>query len=132
MVIATGVSYRRLGIPGLERLVGAGVFYVWVSSEAFAMAGEDVFVAGAGNSAAQAALHLAKYARRVTVVSRHASLAETMSAYLITLIEAVPTIEVMLDSEVVDGAATSGCARSWWSTAARASGGPTRRAPSSS
>lgn len=103
VVIATGVSYRRLGIPGLERLVGAGVFYVSVSSEAFAMAGEDVFVAGAGNSAAQAALHLAKYARRVTVVSRHASLAETMSAYLITLIEAVPTIEVMLDSEVVDG-----------------------------
>ena len=70
VVVATGVSYRRLGIARLERLVGAGVFYVSVSSEAFAMAGEDVFVAGAGNSAAQAALHLAKYARRVTMVTR--------------------------------------------------------------
>ncbi len=103
VIVATGVSYRRLGIPRLERLVGAGVFYVSVSSEAFAMTGEDVFVAGAGNSAAQAALHLAKYAHRVTITSRHDALRETMSAYLVTLIEAVPNIDVMLDSEVVDG-----------------------------
>ena len=103
VIVATGVTYRRLGIPRLERLVGAGVFYVSVSSEAFAMAGEEVFVAGAGNSAAQAALHLAKYASRVTLISRHAALSETMSAYLVTLVEGAPNIDVMLDSEVVGG-----------------------------
>jgi thioredoxin reductase (NADPH) len=103
VVVATGVSYRRLGIPKLERLVGAGVFYVSVSSEAFALVGEDVFVAGAGNSAAQAALHLVKYARRVTLVSRRGSLKETMSAYLVTQIKATEGIDVMLESEVVDG-----------------------------
>jgi thioredoxin reductase (NADPH) len=103
VIVASGVSYRRLGIPELERLVGAGVFYVSVSNEAFALAGEHVFVAGAGNSAGQAALHLAKYARRVTIVSRHSSLAETMSAYLVTEIEALDGIDVMLDSEVVGG-----------------------------
>ena len=103
VVVATGVSYRRLGIPRLERLVGAGVFYVSVSSEAFAMAGEDVFVAGAGNSAAQAALHLAKYARRVSMVTRRAALGDTMSAYLVTMVEAAANIDVLTDSEVVDG-----------------------------
>jgi len=103
VLVAGGVSYRRLGIPGLERLVGAGVFYVSVSNEAFALTGEHVFVAGAGNSAGQAALHLAKYADRVTIVSRHADLAETMSTYLITEIDAVDRIDVFLGSEVVDG-----------------------------
>src|SRR5918994_333058 len=70
VVIATGVSYRRLGIPTLDALLGVGVFYGAAAAEAAALRGEEVFVVGAGNSAGQAALHLAKYAARVTLLVR--------------------------------------------------------------
>ena len=70
VVIATGVSWRRLGVPGLENLIGAGVFYGAAGAEARAMAGRDVYVIGAGNSAGQAAIHLARYAATVTMVVR--------------------------------------------------------------
>jgi thioredoxin reductase (NADPH) len=102
VVLATGVAYRRLDIPGLERLVGKGVFYGAVS-EARAMRGEEVFIVGAGNSAGQAALHLAEYAARVTILVRGDSLADTMSAYLIDELEAAPTIEIRLGTTVEDG-----------------------------
>jgi thioredoxin reductase (NADPH) len=103
VVLATGVSYRRLGIPSLERLVGAGVFYGAANAEARALQGEDVLVVGAGNSAGQAALHLADHAARVTMVVRGDSLAKSMSSYLIHQIEAAPNIEVRLQTRVIDG-----------------------------
>ncbi|MEA2525240.1 MAG: thioredoxin reductase [Thermomicrobiales bacterium] len=103
VILATGVTYRRLGIPALERLTGAGVYYGAAGAEAPAMAGEEVSVVGGANSAGQAALHLAKFAKRVTLLVRGASLASGMSDYLITQIEATPNIEVRLHTQVVDG-----------------------------
>src|SRR5262249_23045774 len=79
VVIASGVSYRRLGVPELEALVGAGVFYGAGTIEAQAIAGKPAFVVGGGNSAGQAALHLAKYARQVTILVGSPSLAASMS-----------------------------------------------------
>ena len=103
VIIATGVAYRRIGVPSLERLVGVGVFYGAASGEAPAMAGEEVYVVGGANSAGQAALHLAKFGARVTLLVRGESLAAGMSDYLIKQIEATPNIEVRLDTRVVDG-----------------------------
>jgi thioredoxin reductase (NADPH) len=103
VVLATGVTYRRLGIPSLERLVGAGVFYGAAAVEAQAMGGEAVVVVGAGNSAGQAALHLAEYASKVTVLVRGDSLDRSMSAYLIDQLMATPNIEIRLRTRLVDG-----------------------------
>ena len=103
VVIATGVSYRRLGVPGLETLAGAGVFYGAGTIEAQAMAGKPVFVVGGGNSAGQAAMHLAKYARQVTILVRSHSLASSMSAYLIREIGNAPNISVRYHTEVAGG-----------------------------
>ena len=102
VVLATGVSYRRTGIVGLEALAGAGVFYGASGSEARALAGADVFVVGGGNSAGQAALHLSRYAHAVTLIVRGSSLAESMSQYLRDQIAAAP-IRVWLQTEIVDG-----------------------------
>jgi thioredoxin reductase (NADPH) len=104
VVLATGVAWRRLDVPNLERLVGAGVFYGAAGSEARAMRGCDVYVIGAGNSAGQAAVHLAKYGARVTMVVRGESLSSSMSNYLIREIANTPAIDVRVRCEVVDGA----------------------------
>jgi thioredoxin reductase (NADPH) len=104
VVIATGVEWRRLGVPRLEALVGSGVFYGAAASEARAMDDQDVFIVGAGNSAGQAALHLAKHARAVTLLVRGDSLAKSMSSYLRRAIESTPNIAVRHRTEVVDGA----------------------------
>ncbi len=90
VLLATGVSYRRLGIPEIEALNGAGVFYGGPASEAPAMAGRDVYVLGGANSAGQAVLHLARYARSVTLVVRAASLGAGMSHYLVREVAADP------------------------------------------
>lgn len=103
VILAMGVSYRRLGIPELDALIGAGVFYGAAASEAVAMKDQDVFVVGGGNSAGQAAAHLARYARQVTLVVRGQSLADSMSEYLIQEIAATPNIEVRLHTRVVGG-----------------------------
>ena len=103
IVLATGVTYRRLGIPALEELQGAGVFYGASVSEAPALAGRDAYVVGGGNSAGQAALHLARDAHRVTIVVRGDSLAASMSRYLCDEIDAKPNIEVRLRTGVIDG-----------------------------
>ena len=103
VVLATGVDYRRLGIPALEELVGAGVFYGASISEAQALAGRSVYVVGGGNSAGQAAMHLSAHAGKVTILIRGESLASSMSRYLIDLVEAAPNIEVRPHTEVVDG-----------------------------
>jgi thioredoxin reductase (NADPH) len=103
VVIASGVSYRRLGVPELEALAGAGVFYGAGTIEAQAVAGKPVFVVGGGNSAGQAALHLSKYAQQVTILVRSQSLAVSMSDYLIRQIEAAPNVDVRYSCEVVGG-----------------------------
>jgi thioredoxin reductase (NADPH) len=108
VVVATGVTWRRLGVPRLESLVGCGVFYGAAGAEARALAGQDVAVIGAGNSAGQAAVHLARYARTVTMVVRGTSLGASMSEYLVTVIGASENIQVLLRSEVVDGAGADG------------------------
>jgi thioredoxin reductase (NADPH) len=100
VVLATGISYRRLEAPGLERFVGTGVFYGASVSEARAYAGQEVYVVGGGNSAGQAAVHLSRYAGRVTLLVRGESLARTMSSYLIDLIDAADNVEVRPHAEV--------------------------------
>jgi thioredoxin reductase (NADPH) len=103
VVIATGASYRRLDVPSLEALVGAGVFYGATVTEAQATEGKEAYVVGGANSAGQAAMHLSRYARRVTLLVRGASLAKSMSSYLIREIEATENIEVRHNTRVVDG-----------------------------
>jgi len=103
IVLANGVAYRRLGVQPLEDLVGAGVFYGAAASEAHALKGRRVFIVGGGNSAGQAAMHLAKHAASVSIVVRGQSLADSMSDYLIKEIEAAPNLDVRLRSQVVDG-----------------------------
>lgn len=103
VVIASGAAYRRLDVPALERFVGAGVFYT-TPGDARLLKDKLVFVAGGGNSAGQAAVHLSKSARRVTLVVRAASLEEGMSDYLVQAIRNRPNVEVRLETEVVDGA----------------------------
>jgi thioredoxin reductase (NADPH) len=103
VVIATGVDWRRLEAPGLDSLLGTGVFYGAALSEAEAMTGRRVVVVGGGNSAGQAAIYLARRAATVTVVVRGQSLEESMSAYLIQEIDAAANIDVLPGTEVVAG-----------------------------
>ncbi|MGH9005872.1 MAG: NAD(P)/FAD-dependent oxidoreductase, partial [Acidimicrobiia bacterium] len=103
VVVASGVSWRRLGVPRLEALVGAGVFYGAAGAEAKAMEGQDVFVVGAGNSAGQAALHLARSAASVTIMAIERELDERMSDYLVQQVLATPNIHLRMHHEVVDG-----------------------------
>jgi thioredoxin reductase (NADPH) len=106
VVLATGASYQRLAVPRIEALVGAGVFYGGGITEGPAMAGQQVYVVGAGNSAGQAAIHLAKYAENVTMVVRGDGLAASMSDYLVRTIEAADNIDVRLHTTVVDARGT--------------------------
>jgi thioredoxin reductase len=103
VVVATGASWRRIGVPELEALTGRGVFYGAAVSEAPAMRGRHVFVVGGGNSAGQAAVHLSRYAERVTVLIRRATLADTMSDYLIRELEALPNVDVRARAQAVGG-----------------------------
>ncbi|QGG42054.1 FAD-dependent oxidoreductase [Aeromicrobium yanjiei] len=103
VLIACGVRYRRLGVPALEDLVGLGVYYGAATSVAREMEGRDVFIVGGGNSAGQAAIHLARFARSVTIVVRRSGLAETMSAYLVNEIATQRRIRVLTGAQVVDG-----------------------------
>jgi thioredoxin reductase (NADPH) len=103
VVLATGVSYRRLGIEPVEQLVGMGVYYGAATSATREMAGRDVFVVGGGNSAGQAAVHLSRYARSVTLVVRRPDLRATMSDYLVREIASSSRIVVRASTRVVDG-----------------------------
>jgi len=100
VIIATGVSYRRLPVRGVEALLGAGVFYGAAVTEAQAMEGQRVVVVGGANSAGQAAAHLARHAEQVTLLVRGNSLAASMSAYLIAELERASNITVQLRTEV--------------------------------
>jgi thioredoxin reductase (NADPH) len=103
VILATGATYRRLEVRELDPLYGAGVFYGGPASEAPGLRGKDVYIAGGANSAGQAALHLAKYARRVTLLVRAARLESGMSHYLVQAVEAAPNVEVRTRTEVVGG-----------------------------
>ena len=107
-MIATGVDYRRLDVPELESLVGRGVYYGAAVSEAPSMVGEDVYVVGGGNSAGQAALHLARYARRSRSSCAAPSLAASMSDYLIAQLQATRNVALRYRTAVVGGRSTTG------------------------
>ena len=101
VLVATGVSYHRLEIDGLDALLGKGVFYGAATTEAPALAGQDVCLVGAGNSAGQAAVHLARYAATVTLIVRGASLGMSMSDYLIKQIGRTENIRIRHNSALV-------------------------------
>jgi thioredoxin reductase (NADPH) len=103
VVLAVGASYARIGVPELEALSGRGVFYGGPAAEAHELTGADVYVVGGGNSAGQAALHLARYARRVTVLVRAGALDASMSDYLVRAIEANAGIAVRTGTAVTGG-----------------------------
>lgn len=103
VVVASGVTYRKLRVEPLEELVGRGVHYGAAMTAAREMEDQDVFVVGGGNSAGQAAVHLSRFARSVTILVRRESLTETMSSYLIGEIEYNPRISVRPCTQVVDG-----------------------------
>ncbi|WP_326569638.1 FAD-dependent oxidoreductase [Amycolatopsis rhabdoformis] len=103
VLLTLGATYHRLGVPTLEALSGAGVYYGGPASEAPGVVGREVYVVGGGNSAGQAALHLARFADRVTLVVRGPSLDGGMSHYLAREIEATPRLRVLVATEIVDG-----------------------------
>ena len=103
VLVATGVSYRLLDAPGIAELAGRGVYYGATAGEAQACEGDDVYVVGAANSAGQAVLNLARFARRVVLLVRSDSLEKSMSKYLVERILAAENVEVRLETEVAGG-----------------------------
>jgi thioredoxin reductase (NADPH) len=99
-ICATGVKYHRLGLPKEEEFTGAGVYYGAGASEAHFCTGEHVYLVGGGNSAAQAAMHFSRNARKVTMIVREETLKETVSAYLVDRIFSIKNIEVLANHEV--------------------------------
>jgi thioredoxin reductase (NADPH) len=102
LILALGVSWRRLDVPGLDRLTGAGVYYGAAQTEAMSCQDEEVYIIGGANSAGQAAMYFSKYARQVTMLVRGESLAKSMSQYLIEQIAETPNINVQPHSTVVE------------------------------
>ena len=102
LLVATGVSYRRLDVPGVEKLTGAGVYYGAAATEALSCQNEDAYIVGAGNSAGQAAMYLSRFAKTVTLIVRGDSLTKTMSQYLIDQIGKTPNISVQFHSGVIE------------------------------
>src|SRR5258708_13538312 len=94
LMIATGVQWRRLEAPGVDRLQGAGVYYGGGTTEALSCKGEVIYVVGGANSVGQAAMNFAKYADRVVILVRGSSLASTMSKYLIDQVQTTPNIQI--------------------------------------
>jgi len=104
IVVASGVSYRRIEAPGVDELVGRGIYYGATAAEAAQTAGEDVYLVGTANSAGQAALNFARHARRVVMLVRGTTLEASMSTYLVDRVLASPGIEVRYCTEVVAAA----------------------------
>jgi len=102
LLIATGVQWRKLDVPGVEHLTGAGVYYGAGSTEAVSCRDDDVYIVGGANSAGQAALHFSRYARRVVMLVRGESLAVSMSQYLIDEIGRTPNIEVQFQTQIAE------------------------------
>src|SRR6476469_2394625 len=102
LLVATGVQWRKLDAPGVERLTGAGIYYGAAMTEAMSTKDEDVYVVGGANSAGQAAMHFSRYARRVVMLVRGSSLNASMSQYLINQLKATPNIQIEFNSSVVE------------------------------
>lgn len=102
MILALGVSWRRLDVPGLDRLTGAGVYYGAAQAEAISCQGEEVYIIGGANSAGQAAMYFSRYAHTVTMLVRGDSLTKSMSQYLIEQIAETPNITVKTHSSVME------------------------------
>ena len=102
VMLATGISYRTLGVPGADAVTGRGLFYGSAATEAPACAGDEVYIVGGANSAGQAAVFLARHALRVTLLVRADTLEKSMSHYLIRQIDEIPNIDVRLDTEVIE------------------------------
>jgi thioredoxin reductase (NADPH) len=102
LMIATGVSYRKLDVPGIDRLTGAGVYYGAAQTEAMSCQDDDVYIIGGANSAGQAAMYFARYARNVFMLVRGDGLAKSMSQYLIDQIAETDNIHILNYTEVVD------------------------------
>jgi thioredoxin reductase (NADPH) len=100
LLIASGVQWRTFGVPGMERLTGAGVYYGAAMTEALSCQDEEVYVVGGANSAGQAAMHFSRYARRVVMLVRGPALEKSMSQYLVDQIRKTPNIQVELNSSV--------------------------------
>lgn len=107
LLVATGVSYRRLNVPGMEKLTGAGVYYGAAMTEALSCRDEDVYIIGGANSAGQAAMYFSKFARNVIMLVRSDSLTKGMSQYLIDQIEAMENITVRVNTSVVEAKGTT-------------------------
>src|SRR2546425_7213644 len=111
LLIATGIAFRKLDVPGLDRLSGAGVYYYAPMSEAFSYRAGDIYIVGGANSAGQAAMYFSKFARHVTMLVRGNSLSDTMSQYLENQIGATKNIEVKLNSSVIAVEGVDRCER---------------------
>ena len=102
LLLATGVYWRRLNLPGCDRLTGRGIYYGAAKTEALSCQGENIYVVGGANSAGQAAMYFSKYAAKVTMLVRGESLTKSMSQYLIDQIDATDNIEVLTHTEVAE------------------------------
>jgi thioredoxin reductase (NADPH) len=102
VVIAAGVQWRRLEVPGMERLTGAGIYYGAAITEASSCRNEDIYIVGGANSAGQAAVYFSGVARSVKMIVRGASLSKSMSHYLVERIQTIPNVSVILNAEVVE------------------------------
>lgn len=102
LLVATGVQWRKLNVPGIDRLTGAGIYYGAAMTEAFNCKDEDVFVVGGANSAGQAAMYFSKYARKVVILVRGSSLSASMSQYLIDQLKQTPNIQIEFNTNVVE------------------------------
>ena len=109
LLIATGIAFRKLDVPGLDRLTGAGVYYYAPMSEAFSYRDGNIYIVGGANSAGQAAMYFSKFARQVTMLVRGDSLSDSMSQYLENQIAATKNIEVRLNSSVIAAKGADRC-----------------------
>ena len=107
LILALGVSWRRLQVPGIDQFTGAGVYYGAAQTEALACSGEDVYVVGGANSAGQAAMYFSRYARTVNMLVRGDSLTKSMSQYLIDQIGATDNIQVQTHTSVIEAQGTT-------------------------
>lgn len=102
LLVATGVEWRKLDAPGVERLTGAGIYYGAAMTEAMSTRDEVVYVVGGANSAGQAAMYFSKYARKVVLLVRGSTLATSMSQYLADQLAQTPNIQIEFNSEIVE------------------------------
>ena len=102
VVIAAGVQWRRLDVPGMDRLTGAGIYYGAAITEASSCKDEDVYIVGGANSAGQAAVYFSEVARSIRMIVRGASLSRSMSHYLVERIQTIPNISVIPNAEVIE------------------------------